>query len=126
MTVTHLTNAQTLTFNCQQIRDVVRTRAHYIMAGCPPDTPIIVELTQKRDEYLKQVGLATYLSQMLGKVAPLSIRFCVLGWPDGRIVDSFDQPKCLVQHYIRKHYHDDLPYAVEAQIGVGHVIAKFL
>jgi len=126
MTTPNLIVAQTLDFNCQQIRDVVRTRAHYIMAGCPPDAPIIVELTQKRDEYLALVGLPTYLSQMLGKIATLSIRFCVMEWMDGRIIDTFDQPKCPIQQYIRKHYHDDLPYTVEAHVGMGHVIAKFL
>ena len=120
-----------MSFTCQQIRDLVRTRGHYLMAGCEPGAAVVVELSKARDEYLADVGLGTYLSQMLDDVATISMRHCVLGWPDGRVamgnllrpVGDRARP---VQRYLRRKYGEDLPYAVEVRLGVGQVVVRFL
>jgi hypothetical protein len=118
-------------FTCQQMRDIVCTRAHYIRAGCALDHPLLLELRAARDAYAKRFGLATYLSQMLDGFATTSMRHCVLGWEDGRV----EQGNVLrpirdrarrVQDYIREKYHRDLPYAVEVHLGVGLVEVRYL
>jgi hypothetical protein len=120
-----------MSFTCQQIRDLVKTRGHYLMAGLDPGEAVVVGLTATRDEYLARVGLATYLSQMLDDVATMSMRHCVLGWPDGRVeMGNLLRPRQdrarPVQKYLREKYHQDLPYAVEVRLGVGHVVVRFL
>jgi hypothetical protein len=118
-------------FTCQQIRDIVCTRASFIRAGCAADHPLLLELRAARDAYVKRSGLATYLSQMLDGFATTSMRHCVLGWEDGRVVEGNvlrpirDRAR-RVQDYIREKCHQDLPYVVEVHLGVGHVDVRYL
>jgi hypothetical protein len=111
-------------FSCQQMRDLVRARGHYLMAGMLPDHPVVAGLKQQRDGYIRCVGLAAYLSQMLGEIASCPVSNCVLGWDDGRILDNFNFP-ISVQRFIRAHYSNDLPYVVEVNWD-GRVVARFL
>ena len=102
-------------FTCRQIRDVVRTRGHYLQAGAGPDNQIVEGLKRARDTYRADVGLSTYLSQMLGKCATEKMRFCALGWDDGRVLygAGCTYPEWTAQRYIRTYYHNDLPFVVE-------------
>jgi len=103
------------------MRDVVRTRGHYLQAGAGADNEIVRGLKLARDTYLDGVGLAHYLSQMLGKCATERMRFCVLGWDDGRVLDGTgcSRPEWSVQRFIRTYYHNDLPFAVEVATNNG-------
>lgn len=112
-------------FSCQQMRDLVRARGHYLMAGMLPDHPVVEGLRQQRDIYIRYVGLAAYLSQMLGEIASCPLSNCMMGWDDGRVLDNFNCPHLSVQRFIRACYSNDLPYVVEANWD-GRIIAKFL
>ncbi len=120
-------------FTCQQVRDLVKARGHYLTAGCSAESEVVRGLTESVDGYILRVGFAEYISQMLDQVAKVPVSWCMLGWPDGRVFDGAEaeKPRQPVQHYIRKHccrhkvYHD-LPYVVEARLGVGQVVVRFL
>jgi hypothetical protein len=104
-------------FGAQEIRDVVKCRAHLIeIAGFPPSHVIIITLTQIRDHYISRVGMPTYLSQMLGDVVKIPIRMCRLIWEDGNTFDGkleLEHPNMVVQRFIRKYYRiHNLPYKV--------------
>lgn len=102
-------------FTCQQMRDVVRARGHYLEAGVGRDNEVVKGLKLARNTYLEEAGLATYLSQMLDRYATEKVRFCVLGWDDGRVLDGAGctQPGWSVQRFVRTYYHNDLPFVVE-------------
>ena len=103
------------------------------MAGCALEAEVVVGLTQDIDRYILDVGFAEYISQMLDQVAKVPISWCMLGWPDGRVFDGAEAERSTqpVQRYIRKHccnhkiYHD-LPHVVEARLGVGQVVVRYL
>lgn len=56
----------------QAIRDVLKTKAHLLRAGFPPQSLEIQALEFLAGEYRQTVGRVTYLSQMLGPLATLS------------------------------------------------------
>ena len=111
-------------FTCQQIRDLVKAKGHYLMAGMSPQHPTVVNLRQQRDAYIEKVGLPTYLSQMLDDIAQVPIGKCILGWEDGRVMEFAGQA-APVQRHIRQYFARDLPFVVEAN-WCGRVEAKFL
>ena len=98
-----------------QIRDLLKTRAHCLHAGFLPTHPLIVVFNKMRDEYILQVGLPTYLSQMLGSLATVSIQECILYDHTGDLLKldlkGHQQP---VQRFIGEHFWpDNLPCRVE-------------
>ncbi len=102
-----------------QIRDLLKTRSHCLMAGFSLDHPLICALDKLRNEYIKAVGLPTYLSQMLGPLATASIGDCVLYDRRNRalplVCDNLDQP---LQRFIREQFLlGELPYRVETRKG---------
>jgi hypothetical protein len=118
-------------FGAQEIRDVVKCRAHLIeVAGFPRNHVIIITLTQIRDHYISRVGMPAYLSQMLGDIAKIPIRMCKLIWEDGNTFDGkleLERSDMAVQHFIRKHYRiHTLPYVIEAHLGVEQVQTRYL
>lgn len=111
---------------CQEVRILMQAKAILIRSGA--DARAVSHLNRLRDVYVRRVGLATYLSQMLTSVATIEARQCVLGWRDGRVADqeSFrGEGNRPVQRYIRAHYRDDLPCVVEALIK-GRVEVRYL
>src|SRR5262245_5326751 len=65
-------------FGAKEIRDVLKSRAHCLRAGFPPQHIIIATLNEIRDHYILKVGLPTYLSQMLGDLGKAQIQYCTL------------------------------------------------
>lgn len=110
---------------CQIIRDLIKVRGYYLTLGASPDHPIVVEFRQRRDVYVKEVGLSTYLSQMLGDIAQAPLGKCILGWENGRVEEFAPDLITPVQHYIRRRFAGDLPFVVEATWN-GQVEARFL
>lgn len=110
---------------CQVVRDLVKVRGHYLLLGYPPDYPVVVDLRQRRDEYIHQVGLAHYLSQMLGPIATVPLCNCVLGWEDGRVMEFDQNMQSPVQKFIRHCFSNDLPCVIEVTLN-GRLEARFL
>lgn len=111
-------------FTCQQVRDLVKARGHYLMAGISPQHPTVFDLRQQRDAYIEKVGLSTYLSQMLDNIAQVPVDKCILGWEDGQVMEFAGQAEP-VQRHIKRHFAQDLPFVVETN-RCGWVEAKFL
>lgn len=118
-----------MTFSCQQVRKLVISRGTMLDAGYPDDDPAVRSLTEVRDEYRIQVGLATYLSEMLGDMERCVMQMCHLVWPDGRRVLGQGLPKSQRRQrcYTWLVWNGaDMPYKVEAYLGGGHVAVRYL
>lgn len=102
-----------------QIRDLLKTRSHCLMAGFPLDHPLIRALDKLRNEYIIAVGLPTYLSQMLGPLATASIGECTLyDRRDRALPLDCDNPRQPLQRFIREQFLlGELPYRVEKKKG---------
>ena len=118
-------------FGAQAIRDVVRCRGRCLDAGFAPDHSLIITLEWIRNLYISRVGLPGYLSQMLGDVAQISMRFCTLCGVEGQSLDGralmeSDQRRRL-QYFIRDRFGiGDLPYRVEVALGVDQMREVYL
>jgi hypothetical protein len=103
-------------FGAKEIRDVLKNKAHCLHAGFPPDHIIIETLNEIRDHYILRVGLPTYLSQLLGELGTVPVRYCTLYAEDGHRIEihvngNHNQP---VQRFIAKQFQrDNLPFKVE-------------
>jgi hypothetical protein len=96
------------------IRDILKTRAHLLRAGIPPDFVAVETLTIIIDHYKGRVGLTTYLSQMLGEMANVPVSDCALYWMTGERIATpvSEQP---VQRFIKRKFRaDTLPFKVVA------------
>jgi hypothetical protein len=118
-------------FGAREIRDILKSKAHCLKAGFPANHFIIKTLNEIRDQYIKRVGLPTYLSQMLGPAGKVPIKDCKLYTGGGRQIElhlngNFNQP---VQKFITKQFgQDKLPAVVEATIdsNSGRVEIRYL
>jgi hypothetical protein len=118
-------------FGAKEIRDVLKSKAHCLRAGFPPDHVIITTFNEIRDHYILRVGLPTYLSQMLGDVATVPMQYCQFYAEDGRPVKidlngNHYQP---VQRFIAKRFgKDNLPFKVEVHraSNPGRVEVRYL
>jgi hypothetical protein len=109
-------------FGAKEIRDVLKSRAHCLRAGFPPNHIIIITLNEIRDHYLRKVGLPTYLSQMLGDLGKIPTQYCTLYDQEGRPIklQLNDNPNQPVQRFIAKQFRwNNLPFGVEAQKGIN-------
>ncbi len=71
-------------FGAREIRDVLKSKIHCLRAGFSANHVIIKTLNEIRDHYIQKVGLATYLSQMLGPLGNIPIQHCTLYGENGR------------------------------------------
>ncbi|GIK38461.1 MAG: hypothetical protein BroJett011_22940 [Chloroflexota bacterium] len=104
-------------FSASQIRDLLKTRAHCLQAGFPITHPLMGALNKLIGEYIARVGLATYLSEMLGPVAMVSMDKCTLYDHTDRPLEldlkNYQQP---LQHFIKEKFLlDNLPSKVEVK-----------
>lgn len=103
-------------FGTKEIRDVLKSRAHCLRAGFPPNHIIITTLNEIRNHYILKVGLPTYLSQMLGELAPAPIQACEL-------YNQHDHPiklnlnnqtqQSLLRFIVKNFQPNELPFKVE-------------
>lgn len=118
-------------FGAREIRDILKSKAHCLKAGFPANHFIIQTLNEIRDQYIKRVGLPTYLSQMLGPAGKIPIKDCKLYTGGGRQIKlqlngNLNQP---VQKFIAKQFEQNkLPAVVEATIdsNSGRVEIRYL
>jgi len=105
-------------FGAKEIRDVLKNKAHCLRAGFPPNHNIITTFDEIRDNYIRRVGLQTYLSQMLGEVATVPMQYCKLYTESCRCIElnlngSHNQS---VQRFIAKQFgKNNLPFKVEVR-----------
>ena len=74
-------------FKAREIRNILKSKAHCLRAGFPLDHMILSVLDEIRDDYVKRVGLATYLSQMLGDLANVSVQDCAFFDESERLIE---------------------------------------
>jgi len=105
-------------FGAREIRDVLKSKAHCLHAGFPSNHLIIKTLNEIRKQYIVRVGLPTYLSQMLGKLAQAQMQYCTLYTEENRRIElhlngNATQP---VQRFIAKQFPvPRLPFKVEVR-----------
>jgi hypothetical protein len=105
-------------FGAQEIRDVLKSKIHCLRAGFSTNHIIIKTLNEIRDHYIQKVGLATYLSQMLGPLGNVSLQHCTLYGENGRKLEihlngNTDQS---VQRFIARRFEwNNLPAMVEVR-----------
>lgn len=103
-------------FGAREIRDVLKSKIHCLRAGFSINHVIIRTLNEIRDHYIQQVGLATYLSQMLGPLGNEPVQHCSLYGENGRRLEihlngNIDQP---IQRFIAQRFEwHNLPAMVE-------------
>ena len=103
-------------FRAKEIRDILRSKAHCLHAGFSPDDIIIITLNEIRDDYIRRVGLTTYLSQMLGNLSIVEMQYCTLYQENGQPVKihlngRYNQS---VQRFIAKNFRpNQLPFKIE-------------
>lgn len=105
-------------FGTREIRDILKSKAHCLQAGFSANHVIIRTLNQIRSHYIQRVGLATYLSQMLGPVANAQFQHCTLYDERGREIELHlnGNSTAPLQRFITKHFSwDNLPAMVEVQ-----------
>ena len=103
-------------FKAREIRNILKSKAHCLRAGFPSDHMILSVLDEIRDDYVKRVGLATYLSQMLGDLANVAVRNCAF-------FDESEQPievhlngnqQQPVQRFVARQFgRKNLPFRVD-------------
>jgi hypothetical protein len=103
-------------FEAREIRNILKSKAHCLRAGFPLDHMILSVLDEIRDDYVKRVGLATYLSQMLGDLANVAVRNCAF-------FDESEQPievhlngneQQAVQRFVARQFErKNLPFRVD-------------
>jgi hypothetical protein len=103
-------------FKAREIRNILKSKAHCLRAGFPSDHMILSVLYEIRDDYVKRVGLATYLSQMLGDLANVAVRNCAF-------FDESEQPievhlngneQQPVQRFVARQFgRKNLPFRVD-------------
>jgi hypothetical protein len=115
-TVTLLDQLDLGIFGAREIRNMLKCRSHCLQAGFSPNHVLITTFNEIRDAYLLRVGLATYLSQMLGDIATSPISACQLyNLAETRLEVNFvrrpDQP---LQRFIADNFlWDEIPARVE-------------
>jgi hypothetical protein len=116
--------------NAREVRDYVKAKAHLIQSERPDPLidllrPLLVIcLRIIRDDYIRQVGLPTYLSQMLYKQSAEPMSRCTLVWSGGRRVQGVDGQQ--VQKYIAARCGNDLPDIVRIRLGDGKEVERYL
>lgn len=103
-------------FGAQEIRLCLKLRALFIEAGLSAESETIRLLNEIRDHYLRRVGMAAYLSQMLGPLAVIEAGQVALcnerGEPLARKL-SAEQCSLQIQRYLAGF--ERLPYQVSFQ-----------
>lgn len=105
-------------FKARDIRNILKNKAHCLRAGFPVDHMIISTSDEIRDDYLKRVGLATYLSQMLGDLANVPVQDCTFFDESDQQIEvhlngNGQQP---VQRFVARQFGwKDLPFRVDVR-----------
>jgi hypothetical protein len=107
--------ATALRLNAEEIKDVVRSRAHCLQVGLSANDALLKTFEDIRQSYIMQVGLSTYLAEMLGDFGKVPMRYCTLYNEAGQEIeaDLADKEYQPVQRFIVRHFRlDALPFKV--------------
>lgn len=116
--------------NAQEVRDYVKVKGHLIQSERPDPfidllrPLLIVCLRIIRDDYVRQVGLPTYLSQMLYSQSTEPMANCTLIWSGGRRVQGVDGQQ--VQRWLAARCAGDLPDIVRIRLEGGKEVERYL
>jgi hypothetical protein len=105
-------------FEARHIRNILKNKAHCLQAGFPLDHMIISVFDEIRGDYMKRVGLATYLSQMLGDVANIPVQNCTFFDEHAQPIKvhlngNGQQP---VQRFVAQNFEgSNIPFRVDIQ-----------
>ena len=105
-------------FGAQEIRSVLKNKASCLRAGFPLDHIIISIFDEIRDDYVKRMGLPTYLSQMLGDLANVPVQNCAFFDESKRPIEvhrnnNGQQP---VQRFVARQFGPrNLPFRVDVR-----------
>ncbi len=100
--------------NAQDIRNALKTRASRLDNGTPLHDRNMIWLTRLVRSYIERVGLATYLSQMLGSMATKPVSECELYGQEMQVIaPDCDDPDEGVQDFIEREMAGNLPFAIE-------------
>jgi hypothetical protein len=103
-------------FRAQEVRNILRSKAHCLRAGFPLDHMIISVFHEILDDYKERVGLATYLSQMLGDLANVPVQDCTFFDESERLieVDLNGNGQRPVQRFVARQFErENLPFRVD-------------
>ena len=119
-------------FGVKEIRSVLKNKAHYLSIGISANDKIIETLNEIRQQYIYQVGLTTYLREMLGELGRTPMQYCALYMEDGHRVElkrngNYRQS---VHRFIARQFqlHGQLPFKVEihSQHNLNHIEICYL
>jgi hypothetical protein len=118
-------------FKAKEIRDILKNKAHCLRAGFPLDHMIISVFDEIRDDYVGRVGLATYLSQMLGGLANVPVQNCEFFDEGGQPIEvslngNGRQP---VQRFVARQFgRKGLPFRVDIrrQVDSSRIETRYL
>ena len=102
-------------FKAKEIRDILKSKAYCLRAGFSANDMIIETLNEIRLEYIKYVGLSTYLSQMLGPLATVETQHCTLYSENGERLKLHANGiyGYSIQRFIARYFQpDSLPFKV--------------
>lgn len=103
-------------FKAQDIRDILKSKAHCLQAGFPANHSIILTFEEILDNYVNRVGLRTYLSQMLGNLANVPAQNCAFFDEHNRSIDvySYSDKKQPIQRFIAREFNSKrLPFRID-------------
>jgi hypothetical protein len=121
-----------INFDVKEIKSVLKNKAHCLSVGFSTNDKIIETLNEIRIQYISQVGLTTYLREMLGEFGRTPMQYCALYMEDGHRVElkrngNYRQS---VHRFIARHFqlYDQLPFKVEihSQSNRNHVEICYL
>ena len=105
-------------FKAKEIRDILKSKAHCLKAGFAPNDTIIKTFNDIRNDYISEVGLPTYLSQMLGPLATTPMESCKLFTETGQQIKlrlNGDHTQS-IQRFLTQHFRiTELPFRIEVQ-----------
>jgi hypothetical protein len=118
-------------FRAQEVRNILRSKAHCLRAGFPLDHMIISVFHEILDDYKERVGLATYLSQMLGDLANIPVQNCAFFDESEHPIEvhlnsNGQQP---VQRFIAQQFgRKNLPFRVDVrrQLDSSRIETRYL
>jgi hypothetical protein len=105
-------------FKAREVRNILKSKAHCLRAGFPSDHMILSVLDEIRDDYVKRVGLATYLSQMLGDLANVPVQDCAFLDESGQPIEVHlnGNGQHPVQRFIARQFgQKNLPFRVDVR-----------
>ena len=116
-------NSSKLTpFGIEEIKYILKSKADCLKAGLPSNDMIIKTFDDIRNQYIRVVGLADYLSQMLGELGQVPMQYCTLYQEDGTRIEYIpvnDQQLPIHRFIADQFQRERLPFKIEVYFETG-------